>query len=221
MIFWLKKYYFQLQIKLLIIFRPTVLFDKINQLSWYKKTLRQWVDDQSFIAKSKVLEVGCASGALTAYIAKSGCIPTGIDSSNKMIELAKIKNSGIDFLVANVMDLSFDTDFFDAVIAASLINIVPDKSKAIYELSRTCKKDGMITILIPSAKFNDKNLISLQASIGNSGFSLAAMEAWHKRAPKMKDSDILNLFKQAGLTEIRTKYYLQGMVMSVSAIKPL
>lgn len=220
MIFWIKKQYFQLQIKLLITFKPTVLFDKINQLNWYENTLHQWIDDQSFTAKSKVLEVGCASGALTAYIAKSACTPTGVDFSRKMIKLAKSKNNDIAFLVANVLDLPFETVFFDVVIAASLINIVPNKSKAINELFRTCKKGGMITILVPSAKFNNKNLFSLQASLGNSGFSVAAMDAWHKLAQKMRANDISSLFKQAGLTEITIKNYLQGMVISVSAIKP-
>ena len=51
MIFWIKKQYFQLQIKWLLAFKPTVLFDKINQLNWYANTLRQWVDDQSFSTK--------------------------------------------------------------------------------------------------------------------------------------------------------------------------
>jgi len=221
MIFWVKKQYFQLQIKWLLAFKSAVLFDKINQLDWYKNTLRQWIDDQSLSIKSKVLEVGCASGVLTIYIARSGCIPTGVDFSSKMIELAKINNSGIDFSVANVLDLPFETDFFDVVIAASLINIVSDKSKAIDELSRTCKKGGMITILVPSAKFNDKDLLALQSSLGNSGFSDAAMDAWHRLAPKMKTSDITDLFKQAGLTELTTKNYLQGMVVSVSAINSL
>ncbi|WP_428356418.1 class I SAM-dependent methyltransferase [Methyloprofundus sp.] len=220
MIFWLKKQYYQLQIKWLLKFKPALLFDKINQLDWYKNTLRLWVNDQRFSAKSKVLEAGCASGALTAYIAKSGYIPTGVDASSKMIELANKNNNGIDFLMADVLDLPFETDCFDAVIAASLVNIIPDKNKAIDELSRTCKKGGMMTILVPSAKFTDKNLHSLQESLGNSGFSAAAMEAWHKLAPKMQASDILSLFKQAGLTEITTKDYLQGMVISVSAIKP-
>lgn len=220
MILWLNKYYFQLYIKLLIHFRPAVLFDRINQLNWYRNTLRLWVDDQSIFAKSNVLEVGCAAGALTAYIATSGCIPTGVDSSIKMIELAKIKNNKIDFLVANVLDLPFENNFFDVVIAASLINIVPNKSKAIDELSRTCKKGGTITILVPSADFKDKNLLSLQASLRNSGFSVAALEAWHKLAPKMETSDISYLFKQARLTRITTKNYLQGMVIAVSAIKP-
>jgi hypothetical protein len=49
-----KKYYFQSQIKLLVMFRPTVLFDKINRVDWYKSTLRQWVDDQGLAAENKV-----------------------------------------------------------------------------------------------------------------------------------------------------------------------
>ena len=220
MIFWLKKQYFQLQIKYLLSFKSTLLFDKINQLNWYKNTLRQWVDDQGLTAKDKALEVGCASGALTAYIAKSGCTPTGVDFSSKMIERAKIKNDGIHFLVADALDLPFETGVYDDVIAASLINIVKNKSKAINELSRVCKKGGTMTVLVPLAEFNDDNLHSLQASLGNSGFSFAAMNAWHKLPPKMKASDISALFKQAGLTEITTKNYLQGMVISVSAKKP-
>lgn len=220
MILWLKKYYFQFQIMLLVIFKPTVLFDKINQLKWYKGTLHQWVDDQKFSTKSTVLEVGCASGALTAYVAELDCIPTGIDSSKKMIELAKANNKGVSFLVENALDLTFNDESFDAVIAASLLNIVSDKDKVVSELYRTCKKGGVISTLVPSATFKDKNLLALQTSVGETGFSVAAMQAWHNRAPKMKENDILLLFTKAGLTKIRTKSYLQGMVISVSATKP-
>lgn len=46
---------------------------------------------------------------------------------------------------------------------------------------------------------------------------MAAMQTWHKHAPKMKVGEILSLFEQVGLTEITTKAYLQGMVISVSA----
>ena len=215
----LKKYYFTLQVKFLIIFKPTLLFEKINQLDWYKHTLRQWIDEQNLANNSKILEVGCATGTLTTYIAQSGCIPTGVDFSSKMIQLAKINHPDIDFSVANILDLPFASASFDAVIAASLLNIVSDKSKAIYELSRSCKKDGIITILVPAAKFNNDNLQTLQASIEHSGFSIAVLNAWHNLAPKMKSSEIIQLFKVAGLIEIRTKHYLQGMVIAVSARK--
>ena len=208
MILWIKKHYFQFQIMLLVIFKPTVLFDKINQLKWYKGTLHQWVDDQKFSIQSTVLEVGCASGALTAYIAESGCIPTGVDSSKRMVELAKSNNEDVNFLVENALDLTFKDESFDAIIAASLLNIVSDKDKVVSELYRTCKKGGVISTLVPSAKFKDENLLALQTSVGETGFSIAAMQAWHNRAPKMKENDILLLFTKAGLTKIRTKSYL-------------
>ncbi len=220
MILWLKKQYFQVQIKFLIIFNPTALFDRINHLSWYKNILSQWVDNQDFIANSKILEVGCATGILTSYIAELDHIPTGVDYSNKMIDLAQASHMNINFLVASVLDLPFENASFDAVIAASLINIVSDKNKAIDELFRTCKRGGIVTILVPSTKFNDNDLHSLQASLGNSEFSFSAMGAWHNLAPKMDTSDVLYLFEQAGLSKITTKKYLQGMVISISGTKP-
>lgn len=216
-----KKIYFQLQIKWLVIFKPTALFAKINQLNWYKNTLYQWVDDLHFNPKSKVLEAGCASGVLTSHIAKLNHTPTGIDLSNNMVKLAKRKNNYIDFSVADIFDLPFKADLFDSIITASLLNIVPNQRKAIDELSRVCKKGGIIAVLVPLGGFNDNNLLALQASLGNTGFSFAAMNAWHKLAPKMKASDISAFFKQAGLTEIIIRNYLQGMVVSVSAVKPL
>ena len=53
MILWIKKEHFKLQIEWLLAFKPSVLFDKINQLNWYENTLRQWVDDQSFSTKEQ------------------------------------------------------------------------------------------------------------------------------------------------------------------------
>lgn len=216
----LKRTYFQLQIKLLLAFKPVVLFDKINQLDWYQNTLRQWVDDQHFTNRQTILEVGCASGSLTTYMTQSGYLSTGVDFSDNMIELAKKRNHHIDFSVANVLDLPFEDHSFDGVIAASLINIVSDKRTAMQELTRVCQKGGVITILVPFSGFHDEHLQTLQTSLNISGFSDAAMKAWHKLPPKMSLDDLSILFEQAGLKEVITKQYLQGMVIAVSAIKP-
>ncbi len=220
MIPWIIKQYFRLQIKFLIVFKPTVLFDRINHLSWYKNMLHQWIDNQKFVANSKILEVGCATGSLTRHLAKLGHTPTGVDYSSKMIDLAKTNHFDINFSIASVLDLPFENASFDAVIAASLINIVSDKSKAMDELFHACKKGGLVTVLVPSSKFNDHNLDSLQASLMISGFSVSALEAWHNLAPKMDANDILNLFEEAGLTKVTTRKYLQGMVISITGIKP-
>ncbi len=216
----IERFYFKAQIILLRLFKPTLLFDKINQLDWYQNTLRQWIDDQGFVAGNKILEIGCASGALSAYIADLACVPTGVDFSEKMIELAKRKNNQLEFLLADVMDLPFEAEQFDGVVAASLINIVKDKRTAMSELSRVCKKGGRVTVLVPLSGFDDAALYDLQTSLGNTKFSYAAMNAWHRLPPKMKTSDISELFAQTGLTEIKATHYLQGMVVAVSGLKP-
>ncbi|MDQ7073738.1 MAG: class I SAM-dependent methyltransferase [Gammaproteobacteria bacterium] len=163
--------------------------------------------------------MGCASGTLTAYLATSGSVATGIDASEKMIQLANAKHPDLDFHVADAVELPFETGTFDAVIAASLLNIVSDQEKVMAELVRSCKKEGSISVLVPSAQFNDNDLRSLQASLGSSGFSAAAMKAWHKLPPKMAEDDIVSLFEQAGLTNITTEYYLHDMVVSVAGMK--
>lgn len=65
---WLTKHYYHFNVRLLAVFNPTKLFDRINHLTWYKKALRQWVDDQCFSPASNVLEAGCATGEITAYL---------------------------------------------------------------------------------------------------------------------------------------------------------
>ncbi len=217
---WLKSRYYQVQILLIAIVRPTELFDRINQLLWYKTALRQWVDDQRFKAGNTVLEMGCATGALSVYIAHSGSIVTGSDFSSNMIQRAKNKHKNIDFRVADVLDLPFKSDHFNAVIATSLINIVDDKQLAMDELTRCCMQGGMVTVLVPSDTFKDEQLKNLHTSIGESGFSAAVLNAWHSRAPKMNELDMYKLFEHAGLIHISSKQYLQGFVISMTATKP-
>ncbi len=216
----LEKIFYRVQIILLASLMPTLLFNKINRLTWYKNTLRIWADDQRFGAHSKVLEVGCASGILTEHLASTCRTAVGVDYSAKMIEVAKFNHSEIDFLVANVLDLPFADNFFDNVIAASVLNIVEDKVKAVSEIFRTCKKGGVVSVLVPLAGFSDLRLDLLQTSLKNTKFSSAAMNAWHRLAPKMNVNEITSLFKQTGLIQIATKPYLQGMVIAVSATKP-
>ena len=222
MMSWLKEHYFQLQVIGLASFKSTELFERINQLDWYQHLLHRWVDDQNYVTGSSVLEAGCATGALNAYVAQLGHFPTGVDASSDMIARAKTNHPDIKFLEADVYDLPFESESFDAVIATSLVNIVDDKSAAVEALSRICKKGGKVSVLVPSAQFSKAQLDALRSSIinnGGSGFSVAAMEVWLKRAPKMQASELEAIFEKIGLTKIKTDTYLDGLVISTSAVK--
>jgi len=217
----LKNIYFRLLVLLLAVFKSTDLFERINKLSWYKKTLQQWIVDQHFPASSKVLEAGCATGALSAYLAQQDFNPTGLDFSRTMIERAKQHYPNIKFFEADVLDIPFKDNTFDIVLATSLVNIVDDKKQAIAELTRTCKKGGLLSLLVPCDQFTNEHLSEFLLTIGNKGFSAAALKTWHKSAPKMNEHELRSLLEQEALNNITTKHYLDGMVVSISGTKSM
>lgn len=138
-----------------------------------------------------------------------------------MIKMARQHHKDIEFIKANVLKLPFESNNFDAVIATSLINIVDDKLEAVKQLLNACKAGGHIAFLVPSDRFDDTQLTSLRQQLKISGFSSAALEVWHKSAPKMSDKEMINLFQQVGIYDVTKTAYLDGMVLSFNAIKPL
>jgi len=218
---WLVQRIFSIQIKALLVFKPAVLFHKINHLVWYQNTLYQWISSHKFSSNIKILEVGCATGSLSGHLAERGYVTTAVDSSASMILAAKTHNYKVDYHVSDVGNLTFNDNSFDAVVSASLINIISDQQSAINEMTRVCKQNGVISILFPAYTFSYKNLQELTLSLGVSGFSEAALRAWHKSAPKMHIHAAEVLLQKAGLKTALPLSYLQGMVASISATKIL
>lgn len=209
----------RLKIKILLATKPVVFFESLNQLDWYFQTLQDWVRKNDFPPNSKILEIGCATGTLSRYISSLEHDLTGVDLSESMIAVAQKNSSNLSFHVADVNKLPFETESFDSVISASLLNIVSDKEKALAEMIRVCKSEGTISILIPLVGFNDTKLNALKLLLQTTGFSFEALRAWHKLAPKMTVSEANNLFEKLGLKTRKPEKYLNGMVFSITAIK--
>jgi len=211
--------YHRLKIRMLLATRPVVFFEALNQLDWYQQTLQDWVKQNNIPVHSKILEIGCATGILSRYIAGLGHNLTGVDLSESMIKVAQKNSPSISFQVADVNELPFETDAFDSVISASLLNIVSDRKKALLEMLRVCRKGGTISILVPLMGFDEIRLNGLKASLPATGFSFEALRAWHSLAPKMSVLEVDNLFKEQGLKVQEHQEYLNGMIFSVTAVK--
>ena len=98
----------------------------------------------------KILDIGCGTGNLSLELAKLGAEVTGVDISEAMLvkarEKAKKENLDIEFYCADVHNLPFDDETFDAVVSLSALEFVPDLSEALKEAYRVLKPGGRLVI---------------------------------------------------------------------------
>lgn len=144
----INRFLFTIQIKVLMLIKPAILFKKINELDWYKETFHKWISENSSTSKLKILEVGCAIGILSEYLTELGHNVKAIDYSKDMVKFATSGKHSAEYYVADVNYLPFNDNEFDLVISASVLNIVPDQHKAITEMKRVCKQGGVISAFI-------------------------------------------------------------------------
>lgn len=97
-----------------------------------------------------VVDLGAGAGN-DVFVARSIVGDTGkvigIDMTEEMIDLAnenknKLGFSNVDFRLGEIEDLPVDKDSTDVVISNCVLNLVPDKSKAFYEIHRILKQGG-------------------------------------------------------------------------------
>ena len=114
---------------------------------------RLLVEHASINSDSNVIDVGCGTGAATRYVANIVSSPgsvTGVDINAGMIEVAKslpkVPGMSIDWYECSAFELPFEENTFNVAISAQTIQFLDDRSKALSEMSRVLKPDGLIAI---------------------------------------------------------------------------
>jgi ubiquinone/menaquinone biosynthesis C-methylase UbiE len=102
------------------------------------------------VKNKKILDACCGTGRYSIKLAKKGAIVTGIDFSKNMLNIAKNKakkqDLDINFKIGNVLNLPFKNNSFDIVICALALSHVKNLKKALFELNRVLKKNGILII---------------------------------------------------------------------------
>lgn len=95
-------------------------------------------------ANTMILDLCCGTGDFTQIITKiqPKARVIGIDNSEKMLKLAKIKNPKNAFIIGDCTELSFKDEEFDYITIGFGLRNIQDRSKAIDEIYRTLKKGG-------------------------------------------------------------------------------
>jgi len=98
------------------------------------------------------LDIGCGEGYNTRKAAKRGAIMTAIDISETFIKYAKdseeLEPLGINYQIANAVDLPFPDDHFHFIIATMSLMDIADHKKALSEVFRALKPNGFFQFSI-------------------------------------------------------------------------
>ncbi|SIS57315.1 class I SAM-dependent methyltransferase [Salimicrobium flavidum] len=130
--------------------------EKWDQFSgnWGERSEKMWKEGsrkkvipffQSFVPeKSSVLDIGCGDGEGSEMLHNKGYDVTGVDLSSKMIEMAKQRREGIQFLQADLAALPFDEAEFDGVMVINCLEWVASPLQGIEEIKRVVKPGGVM-----------------------------------------------------------------------------
>ena len=94
----------------------------------------------------QVLELATGTGLIARNILRSADHIEATDASPEMIEQAKqgVQPTRLHFSVQDMFHLPYADQSFDAVIVSNALHIVPELKKALAEIRRVLKDDGVL-----------------------------------------------------------------------------
>ena len=155
-----------------------------------------------------VLECACGTGLITAAVAGKCSKLVATDCSEGMLKQTRKKcgsYSNVKIRTADILNLAFPDESFDAVIAANVIHLLDDPYKALSELDRVCRPGGKL--IIPTYVNKDKA----------KGFDRTIDKAGADFKQDFTYESYRAFFAGAGYTKIRTKL-IDGRVPCAIAV---
>ena len=138
--------------------------EKVEQ---YQQIIRdeEWSQIQNYIPKnSRFLDVGCGAGYSLMRASKDwDCIVEGIDADPGRHGVGRfVKDLVNDVTIKQgfAEDLPYANESFDVVYSSHVLEHVNDEIKALAEMRRVLRKDGVLIIGMPTANMAVLNYFS-------------------------------------------------------------
>ena len=167
----------------------------------------------------RVLDVCCGTGDLALAASEAGGRVTGLDFSAPMLERARGKSSGIEWIEGDALALPFADGSFEAVTIGFGLRNLPNVERGLAELRRVLRPGGRLAILeitrpkgplAPFYRFWFDGVIPLAGKVLPGGSAYSYLPASVRRFPAPEG--LAKLLDEAGLAEIRWRLFAGGIV---------
>lgn len=95
--------------------------------------------------KYNVLDIGIGSGTLTSYLSENKNFKIiGLDLVRDVLEKVTKKRTNVPLVHGDIEDMPFKDESFDIVVHNQTLHHFPRREKALQEIKRVLKKDGLL-----------------------------------------------------------------------------
>ena len=159
-----------------------------------------WIAERAPLADTRVLDVGCGGGILAESMAQLGARVTGIDLSEKALNVARLhlleSRLEVDYRVAAVEDLAAtQADTYDVVACMELLEHVPDPAGMVASCAQLARTGG--NLLFSTLNRNPKSY--LFAVLGAEYLLNLLPKGTHDYARFIKPSELARACRASGL----------------------
>lgn len=115
----------------------------------HKRAIAKQILEELNPSKGKVLDVGAGGGKLLSELQKKGWQSSGVDLELKAKLQSRKRNLNIQIADAT-KKIPFKTNYFDAVFAVDSLEHMKNDWKALEEIKRVTKSNGIIYLSVPA-----------------------------------------------------------------------
>jgi 2-polyprenyl-3-methyl-5-hydroxy-6-metoxy-1,4-benzoquinol methylase len=101
------------------------------------------------LAGKRALDAGCGYGAFSEVAARRGAVVVSLDLGPRLVARA-VARAGSRGLVADVCQLAARDGSFDVVISSEMLEHTEAPERAIEELARVLRRDGVLVLTTPN-----------------------------------------------------------------------
>ncbi|HEY6067170.1 MAG TPA: class I SAM-dependent methyltransferase [Gaiellaceae bacterium] len=166
-----------------------------------------------------VLDACCGTGDLAVAASRAGGRVTGLDFSTAMLERARRKAPGLEWVEGDLLALPFDDATFDSATVGFGVRNVEDLSRGLSELRRVLRPGGRLAILeitrprgllAPFYRLWFDGVVPLMGKLLPGGSAYTYLPASVRRFPGPEQ--LRALMETAGLGGVRIRLFAGGIV---------